>query len=196
MPVVTLPDGSHRSFAESVTVHDVAADIGAGLAKAAIAGRVNGKLVDTSFPIEEDAELAIVTERDEDGVDIIRHSTAHLLAMAVKELFPSAQVTIGPVVDNGFYYDFKFDRPFTNEDLSRIEKRMEELAKQDIPVSRSVMSRDEAVRLFDGWVRNTRFASLRIFPARRIYPSTARVTLSICVVALTCPTPASSRPSS
>jgi len=149
MPVVTLPDGSHRSFAESVTVHDVAADIGAGLAKAAIAGRVNGQLVDTSFPIEEDAELAIVTERDEDGVDIIRHSTAHLLAMAVKELFPSAQVTIGPVVDNGFYYDFKFDRPFTNEDLSRIEKRMEELAKQDIPVSRSVMSRDEAVRLFD-----------------------------------------------
>lgn len=110
MPVVTLPDGSHRSFAESVTVHDVAADIGAGLAKAAIAGRVNGQLVDTSFPIEEDAELAIVTERDEDGVDIIRHSTAHLLAMAVKELFPSAQVTIGPVVDNGFYYDFKFDR--------------------------------------------------------------------------------------
>ena len=149
MPVVTLPDGSHRSFAESVTVHDVAADIGAGLAKAAIAGRVNGQLVDTSFPIEEDAELAIVTERDEDGVDIIRHSTAHLLAMAVKELFPSAQVTIGPVVDNGFYYDFKFDRPFTNEDLSRIEKRMEELVKQDIPVSRSVMSRDEAVRLFD-----------------------------------------------
>ncbi|MEX2475741.1 threonine--tRNA ligase [Marinobacter sp.] len=149
MPVITLPDGSHRSFAESVTVHDVAADIGAGLAKAALAGRVNGKLVDTSYPIEEDAELAIVTERDEDGVDVVRHSTAHLLAMAVKELFPEAQVTIGPVIDNGFYYDFKFDRPFTNEDLQRIEKRMEELAKQDIPVSRSVMSRDEAVKLFD-----------------------------------------------
>ncbi|WP_417529577.1 threonine--tRNA ligase [Marinobacter lipolyticus] len=150
MPVVTLPDGSHRSFAEAVTVHDVAADIGAGLAKAAIAGRVNGTLVDTSYQIEDDVDLAIVTERDEDGVDIIRHSTAHLLAMAVKELFPSAQVTIGPVVDNGFYYDFKFDRPFTNEDLARIEKRMEELAKQDIPVSRSVMSRDEAVKLFEG----------------------------------------------
>lgn len=149
MPVVTLPDGSHRSFAEPVSVHEVAADIGAGLAKAALAGRVNGKLVDTSYRIEDDSELAIITERDEDGVDIIRHSTAHLLAMAVKELFPSAQVTIGPVVDNGFYYDFRFERPFTNEDLARIEKRMGELAKQDIPVSRSVLSRDEAIKLFD-----------------------------------------------
>lgn len=149
MPVVTLPDGSHRSFAESVSVHDVAADIGAGLAKAALAGKVDGKLVDTSHRIEQDAELAIITERDADGVDVIRHSTAHLLAMAVKELFPAAQVTIGPVIDNGFYYDFKFDRPFTNEDLARIEKRMEELAKQDIPVSRSVLSRSEAVKLFN-----------------------------------------------
>src|SRR5690554_3423120 len=148
MPVVTLPDGSHRSFPNPVTVHDVAADIGAGLAKAALAGRVNGKLVDTSYQIDQDVDLAIVTERDEDGIDVIRHSTAHLLAMAVKELFPEAQVTIGPVIDNGFYYDFKFDRPFTNEDLERIEKRMEELAKQDIPVSRSVLSREEAVRLF------------------------------------------------
>ncbi|MDY6798118.1 MAG: TGS domain-containing protein, partial [Pseudomonadota bacterium] len=148
MPVVTLPDGSHRSFSEPVTVHDVAADIGAGLAKAALAGKVDGQLVDTSYRIEEDAELAIVTERDEDGLDIIRHSTAHLLAMAVKELFPAAQVTIGPVVDNGFYYDFKFDRPFTNEDLERIEKRMAELAKEDIPVHRSVMPRSEAVDLF------------------------------------------------
>ncbi|HET8801279.1 MAG TPA: threonine--tRNA ligase [Marinobacter sp.] len=149
MPVITLPDGSHRSFAEPVTVHDVAADIGAGLAKAALAGKVDGKLVDTSHRIDNDAELAIVTERDEEGVDIIRHSTAHLLAMAVKALFPSAQVTIGPVIDNGFYYDFKFDRPFTNEDLARIETRMEELSKQDIPVFRSVLSRDEAVKLFN-----------------------------------------------
>lgn len=149
MPVVTLPDGSHRSFSQAVSVHDVAADIGAGLAKAALAGRVNGTLVDTSYEITEDAELAIITERDPDGVDVIRHSTAHLLAMAVKDLFPSAQVTIGPVIDNGFYYDFKFDRPFTNEDLARIEKRMEELAKQDFKVSRSVMSRAEAVKLFD-----------------------------------------------
>ncbi|MEC7433439.1 MAG: TGS domain-containing protein, partial [Pseudomonadota bacterium] len=140
MPVITLPDGSHRSFAEPVTVHDVAADIGAGLAKAALAGKVNGKLVDTSHLIENDTELAIVTERDEDGVDIIRHSTAHLMAMAVQELFPGAQVTIGPVIENGFYYDFKSERPFTNEDMARIEKRMEELAKQDLPVSRSIMS--------------------------------------------------------
>ncbi|MGC8121009.1 threonine--tRNA ligase [Marinobacter sp. VGCF2001] len=149
MPVVTLPDGSHRSFAEPVTVHDVAADIGAGLAKAALAGKVDGKLVDTSHLIENDAELAIVTERDDDGVDVIRHSTAHLMAMAVQELFPGAQVTIGPVIDNGFYYDFKYERPFTNEDMARIEKRMEELAKQDLPVSRSIMSRDEAIKLFN-----------------------------------------------
>ena len=148
MPVVTLPDGSHRSFAEPVTVHDVAADIGAGLAKAALAGKVDGTLVDTSHLIEHDAQLAIITERDDEGLDVIRHSTAHLLAMAVKELFPEAQVTIGPVIDDGFYYDFKYDRPFTNEDLARIEKRMAELAKQDLPVSRSVMSRSEAVALF------------------------------------------------
>ena len=145
MPVVTLPDGSHRSFAQPVSVHDVAADIGAGLAKAALAGKVDGSLVDTSHLIEQDAELAIITERDPDGLEVIRHSTAHLLAMAVKELFPDAQVTIGPVIDDGFYYDFKYDRPFTNEDLARIEKRMAELAKQDLPVSRSVMSRSEAV---------------------------------------------------
>ena len=149
MPVVTLPDGSHRSFSGPVSVHDVAADIGAGLAKAALAGRVNGTLVDTSYTIDRDVDLAIITERDEEGVDVIRHSTAHLLAMAVKELFPSAQVTIGPVIDNGFYYDFKFERPFTNDDLARIEARMEELAKQDIAVSRSVLSRDEAVKLFE-----------------------------------------------
>src|SRR5680860_315995 len=148
MPVVTLPDGSHRSFAEAVTVHDVAADIGAGLAKAALAGKVDGTLVDTSYLIEKDAQLAIITERDDEGLDIIRHSTAHLLAMAVKELFPEAQVTIGPVIDDGFYYDFKYDRPFTNEDLARIEKRMAELATKDLPVSRSVMSRSEAVELF------------------------------------------------
>ncbi|MBQ0764447.1 threonine--tRNA ligase [Marinobacter psychrophilus] len=148
MPVVTLPDGSHRSFSEAVTVHDVAADIGAGLAKAALAGKVDGTLVDTSYLIKHDAQLAIITERDEDGLDVIRHSTAHLLAMAVKELFPEAQVTIGPVIEDGFYYDFKYDRPFTNEDLARIEKRMAELAKQDLPVSRSVMSRSEAVKLF------------------------------------------------
>ncbi|MFE8071930.1 threonine--tRNA ligase [Marinobacteraceae bacterium S3BR75-40.1] len=149
MPVVTLPDGSTRQFSQPVSVHDVAADIGAGLAKAALAGRVNGELVDTSYTIEDDAELAIVTDRDPEGLDIIRHSTAHLLAMAVKDLFPDAQVTIGPVVEDGFYYDFKYDRAFTPDDLEKIEKRMEELAKQDYQVERSVLSRDEAIRLFD-----------------------------------------------
>lgn len=196
MPVVTLPDGSHRSFPNPVTVHDVAADIGAGLAKAALAGRVNGKLVDTSYEIDQDTDLAIVTDRDEDGVDIIRHSTAHLLAMAVKELFPEAQVTIGPVIDNGFYYDFKFDRPFTNEDLERIEKRMEELAKQDIPVSRSVLSREEAVKLFHEMGKSTRSALSKTFPVMKTSRSTARATSSTCAVVPTYRAPASSRPSS
>ncbi|MCQ9378622.1 threonine--tRNA ligase [Methyloversatilis sp. XJ19-49] len=145
---ITLPDGSVRSFQAAVTVRDVAASIGAGLAKAALAGRVDGKLVDTSFVIEGDAQLAIVTDRDADGLDMIRHSTAHLLAYAVKELFPDAQVTIGPVIENGFYYDFSYKRPFTPEDLAAIEQRMTELSKKDIPVSREVWQRDKAVDFF------------------------------------------------
>lgn len=145
---ITLPDGSVRSFESAVTVRDVAASIGAGLAKAALAGRVDGKLVDTSFVIENDAQLAIVTDKDADGLDMIRHSTAHLLAYAVKELFPDAQVTIGPVIDNGFYYDFSYKRPFTPEDLVAIEQRMAELAKKDIPVSREVWQRDKAIEFF------------------------------------------------
>ncbi len=149
MPVITLPDGSSRQFDAPVSVHDVAADIGAGLAKAALAGKVNGQLVDTSYTIDEDVQLAIVTARDEEGVDIIRHSCAHLMAMAVQDLFPGAQVTIGPVIDNGFYYDFAYERPFTPEDLEKIEARMNELSKQNLPVHRSLMSRDEAVALFE-----------------------------------------------
>ncbi|ACL72535.1 threonyl-tRNA synthetase [Thioalkalivibrio sulfidiphilus HL-EbGr7] len=148
MPLITLPDGSERRFDAPVTVRDVAADIGAGLAKAALAGRVNGRLVDTSHLIEDDASLAIITDRDPEGLEVIRHSTAHLLAQAVKDLFPSAQVTIGPVIDNGFYYDFAFERPFHPDDLEKIEARMKELAKADLPVSRSVMDRDEAVDFF------------------------------------------------
>ncbi|MEJ2686677.1 MAG: TGS domain-containing protein, partial [Gammaproteobacteria bacterium] len=148
MPKVTLPDGSQREFPHPVTVAEVAADIGAGLAKAAIAGKVDGRLVDTSQVIDHDAELAIVTDKDPEGLEVIRHSTAHLLAQAVKELFPDAQVTIGPVVEDGFYYDFAYQRPFTPEDLQRIEQRMEELAKRDFPVQRSVMPRDEAVDFF------------------------------------------------
>jgi len=149
MPVITLPDGSKREFANAVTVFDVAADIGAGLAKVALAGKVNGELVDTSYTITEDVELAIVTPRDEEGLEVIRHSCAHLMAMAVQELFPTAQVTIGPVIEDGFYYDFAYERPFTPEDLQKIEAKMKELVKANHKVSRSLMSRDEAVKLFD-----------------------------------------------
>ena len=147
MPAVTLPDGPEKRFDEPVTVQAVAASIGPGLARAALAGRVDGRLVDTSYVIDDDAELAIVTERDPEGLEVIRHSTAHLLAQAVKELFPEAQVTIGPVIENGFYYDFAYERPFTPEDLEKIEKRMAELASQNLTVKRSTMPRDEAVCL-------------------------------------------------
>ncbi len=145
---VTLPDGSVRHFEQPPSVAEVAASIGAGLAKAALAGKVDDRLVDTSHVIESDARLAIVTDRDAEGLDMIRHSTAHLLAYAVKSLFSDAQVTIGPVIEDGFYYDFSYKRPFTPEDLAAIEKKMAELAKQDIPVERTVMPRDEAVRFF------------------------------------------------
>ena len=148
MPVIRLPDGSQRNFDTAVSVADVAADIGPGLAKAALAGRVDGRLVDTGFVIGGDAELAIITDRDEDGLEVIRHSTAHLLAQAVKQLFPEAQVTIGPVIENGFYYDFAFERTFTPEDLEAIEARMRELVAQDLTVTRRVMHRDEAVDYF------------------------------------------------
>ncbi len=145
---VRLPDGSVREFNEPVTVSQVAASIGSGLAKAAIAGKVNGKLVDTSYMIDSDIDLSIVTDRDPEGVDILRHSTAHLLAYAVKQLFPDAQVTIGPVIDNGFYYDFSYKRPFTPEDLQAIEKKMTELARKNEEVTRKVLPRDDAVAYF------------------------------------------------
>ncbi|CAJ92478.1 threonine--tRNA ligase [Cupriavidus necator] len=149
MIAITLPDGSRREFPGPVTVAEVAQGIGAGLAKAALAGKVDGQLVDTSYRIDRDAELAIVTDKDADGVDVIRHSTAHLLAYAVKELYPEAQVTIGPVIENGFYYDFAYKRPFTPEDLAAIEKKMTELARKDEKVVREVWNRDEAVALFE-----------------------------------------------
>lgn len=148
MPVIVLPDDSRREFAQPVTVAEVAASIGSGLARAALAGRVDGRLVDTSFRIFGDAEVAILTGKDTEGLAIIRHSMAHLLAYAVKELFPEAQVTIGPVIENGFYYDFSYKRPFTPEDLARIEQRMRELAKRDIPIVREVWERDRAVEFF------------------------------------------------
>jgi threonyl-tRNA synthetase len=148
MPVLTLPDGSQRHFDHAVTVDEVAASIGPGLRKAALAGRVNGRLVDTSYAIVDDATVSIVTDKDPDGLEIIRHSTAHLLAQAVKELFPDAQVTIGPVIEDGFYYDFAYQRPFTPEDLAAIEAKMTELANADLKVNRRVMPRDEAVKFF------------------------------------------------
>jgi threonyl-tRNA synthetase len=148
MPNIRLPDGSVKAFSGTVTVAEVAAAIGPGLARAALAGRVNGKLVDVSHRIEGDAEVSIVTDRDREGIEIIRHSTAHLLAYAVKELFPEAQVTIGPVIEDGFYYDFSRKQPFTPEDLAAIEKRMSELVKRDLPVTREVWPRNKAVEYF------------------------------------------------
>lgn len=150
MPIITLPDGSQRSFDQPVTVAEVAGNIGAGLARATLAGRVDGQVVDASHLITQDAQLAIITDKDAEGVEIIRHSMAHLMAHAVKELFPDAQVTIGPVIENGFFYDFSYHRPFTPEDLLSIEKRMAEIVKRDLPIVRSVLPRDEAVVYFKG----------------------------------------------
>ncbi len=147
---VTLPDGSVRQFEAPVSVADVAASIGTGLAKAALAGKVDGKLVDTSYTIDRDANLAIITGKDAEGLDIIRHSTAHLMAYAVQSLFPDAQVTIGPTIEDGFFYDFAYKRPFTPEDLAAIEKKMDELVKRDIPVERYELPRDEAIAYFKG----------------------------------------------
>ncbi|PKM37538.1 MAG: threonine--tRNA ligase [Gammaproteobacteria bacterium HGW-Gammaproteobacteria-10] len=150
MPVITLPDGSQRQFDHAVTVMDVARSIGSGLAKATLAGRVDDKLVDAETVIEQDAHLQIVTAKDEEGVDVIRHSTAHLLAQAVKRLFPDAQVTIGPVVENGFYYDFSYKRPFTPDDLAAIEKMMQQIVDEDIAIKRFLLTRDDAVKFFKG----------------------------------------------
>jgi threonyl-tRNA synthetase len=149
MPDIRLPDGAVKHFDAPVAVAQVAASIGPGLAKAALAGKVDGKLVDTSFVIDRDASLAIVTDRDPEGLEVLRHSTAHLLAYAVKELFPDAQVTIGPVIEDGFYYDFSYKRRFTPEDLAAIEQKMAELAKKDEPVARKLMARDDAVKYFE-----------------------------------------------
>jgi threonyl-tRNA synthetase len=150
MPVITLPDGSRRSYPKPLSIHEIAADIGPGLAKAALAGEVDGRLVDTSYKVENDARVSIVTGKQEQGLEVIRHSTAHLLAQAVKQLFPEAQVTIGPVIEDGFYYDFAFHRSFTPEDLEKIEAKMQELSRADFKVERQLMPRDEAVRFFRG----------------------------------------------
>lgn len=148
MPVITLPDGSQRGFDNPLSVYDIAHDVGPGLAKAALAAKVDGQLVDTSYIVDVDSAVSIVTARDEEGLEVIRHSCAHLMAQAVKQLYPSAQVTIGPTIENGFYYDFAYERAFTPEDLNAIEQRMMELSNADDSVIRSVMSRDEAVQFF------------------------------------------------
>ncbi|MEZ0152018.1 MAG: threonine--tRNA ligase [Candidatus Reddybacter sp.] len=165
MPLITLPDGSQRSFDAALTLHDVALDIGPGLAKAALAGKVNGFVVDTSFLIEHDSDVAIITERDEEGLEVIRHSCAHLMAQAVKTLYPEAQVTIGPVIDDGFYYDFAYERPFTPEDLLAIEKKMKELSSASLEVSRQVKSRDEAVEFFRGLGEDYKAAIIESIPS-------------------------------
>ncbi len=165
MPVVTLPDGAQRTFDGPITVAAVAQSIGAGLARAALAGKVNGRLVDTSYLIERDATLAIVTERDPEGLEVIRHSAAHLLAQAVKQLHPQAQVTIGPVIEDGFYYDFAYSRPFTTEDLAAIEARMHELSKLDQHVTRREMSRDAAVEYFRGLGENYKAEIIASIPS-------------------------------
>src|SRR5438309_4212620 len=162
---IRLPDGSVKPFEQPATVADIARSIGPGLAKAALAGRVDGKVVDTSHLISHDADVAIVTDKDDAGLEVIRHSTAHLLAYAVKELFPEAQATIGPVIEDGFYYDFSFKRPFTPEDLAAIEKKMVELARLDEPVTRSVMSRDDAVEYFKGLGENYKAEIIASIPS-------------------------------
>ncbi|MBC5785924.1 threonine--tRNA ligase [Ramlibacter sp. USB13] len=162
---ITLPDGSQREYPAPLTVGEVAASIGAGLAKAALAGKVDGKVVDTAYRIDRDARVSILTAKDPEGLDVIRHSTAHLLAYAVKELYPEAQVTIGPVIENGFYYDFAYKRPFTPEDLAAIEKRMGELAAKDEPVTRRVLPRDEAVKHFRDMGENYKAEIIGSIPA-------------------------------
>ncbi len=165
MPVITLPDGSKREFDEAITVMDVAQSIGSGLAKATLAGKVNDQVVDASYSIEQDADLSIITAKDAEGIDVIRHSSAHLLAQAVKQLFPEAQVTIGPVIENGFFYDFSYERPFTPEDLKVIEKKMQHLVSQNIEITRSVLSRDDAVQFFKGLGEDYKAEIIESIPA-------------------------------
>lgn len=164
MPVITLPDGSKREFPDPVSVNDIAASIGAGLAKATLAGRVDGQLVDASYVVSEDADIAIVTERDADGIEVLRHSCAHLMAQAVQRLFPEAQVTIGPVIEDGFFYDFAYSRAFTPEDLIAIEKEMDAIVKEDLQVERSIMSRHEAVAMFKQMGENYKVEIIESIP--------------------------------
>lgn len=168
MPDIRLPDGSVRSFAQPVTIAELAASIGAGLARAALAGKVNGTLVDTSYLMETDVDVAIITDKDPEGLEVIRHSSAHLLAHAVKELYPEAQVTIGPVIEDGFYYDFAYKRPFTPEDLAAIEKRMAEIAKRDVPILRKEIARDAAINYFNELGEHYKAELIAAIPADQV----------------------------
>ena len=159
MPQVTLPDGSSRSFAQPVSVQDVAADIGAGLAKATLAGKVDGQMVDASFVIENDAEVSIITSKSDEALELIRHDAAHVMAQAVQELYPGTQVTIGPAIEDGFYYDFARDEPFTPADLEKIENRMREIVGRDLPITREVWDREDAKRAFADLGETTRSRS-------------------------------------
>ena len=183
---ITLPDGSQRQFPGPVTVAEVAASIGSGLAKAALGGKVDGKLVDTSYLLEQDAALAIVTAKDADGLELIRHSTAHLLAYAVKQLFPEAQVTIGPVIDNGFYYDFSYKRPFTPEDLAAIEKKMTELASQTSRWCAACCRATRRSPTSRAWASTTRPRSSPASRATRMSPVPRGRLSRTCAAARTC----------
>jgi threonyl-tRNA synthetase len=165
MPVITLPDGSQKQFDRAISVAEIAASIGPGLAKAALGGRLDGVLVDTSHVVDHDAKLSIVTDKDPEGIEIIRHSTAHLLANAVQELFPDAQVTIGPVIEDGFFYDFAYKRPFSTDDLVAIEQRMAEIAAKDLPVHRRVLPRDIAVEHFNNMGEHYKAEIIGAIPA-------------------------------
>ena len=196
MPVITLPDGSQKSFDHPITVAELAASIGSGLAKAALAGKVNGRLVDTSATLDHDAAVSIVTDKDPDGLEIIRHSTAHLLANAVQELFPGAQVTIGPVIEDGFYYDFAYKTPFSSDDLAAIEKRMAEIAGATSKCTAACCRAMPPSSISSASASTTRPRSSRRFrPASRSV-CTARATGKTCAAVRTCRAPASSRRSS
>jgi len=183
MPNVTLPDGSVKSYDQSLTVAEVASSIGSGLAKAAIAGEIDGQLVDTSFMIENDSDLAIITNKDDKALEVIRHSTAHLLAQATQQLYPKAQVTIGPVIDNGFYYDFAYKDGFSEQDLAKIEKKMNAIVKQNLPIERMEMSRDDASNSLNLWVSITKLKLLSLFQRMRLSLFTSREISLTCVEA-------------
>ena len=197
MIAITLPDGSKREFAQPVTVAEVAASIGPGLAKSALAGKVDGKVVDLSHRIDADAQLAIVTDKSPEGLEVLRHSTAHLLAYAVKELFPEAQVTIGPVIENGFFYDFSYKRPFTPEDLAAIEARMAELAQEGRAGACAACCRaTRRWRTSRAWASSTRPRSSPASRPTRTCRCTAKAPSRTCAAARTCPARASSSTSS